>query len=54
VSGADARTRTRSGVNRKSSAVRDTVCIDPSHARRATAARPRTEILPFISRTERN
>jgi hypothetical protein len=53
VSGADARTRTRSGVNRKSSAVMDTVCIDPSHARRA-ATRPRTEILPFTGRTERN
>jgi hypothetical protein len=54
VSGADARTRTRSGVNRKSSAVRDTVCIDPSHARRAATTRPRTEILPFTDRTERN
>ena len=54
VSGADARTRTRSGVNRKSSAVRDTVCIDPSQARRAATTRPRAEILPFTSRTERN
>ena len=54
VSGADARTRTRSGVNRKSSAVRDTVCIDPSHARSAATARPRTEILPFTGRTGRN
>lgn len=54
VSGADARTRTRSGVNRKSSAVRDTVCIDPSHARRVANARPTTEILPFTGRTERN
>jgi hypothetical protein len=53
VSGADARTRTRSGVNRKSSAVRDTVCIDPSQARRA-AARPRIEILAITGRTERN
>ena len=51
VSGADARTRTRSGVNRKSCAVRDTVCIDPSHARRAAATRPRAEILAFIGRT---
>ena len=47
VSGADARTRTRSGVNRKSSAVRDTDCIDPSHARRAETARQRREILLF-------
>ena len=54
VTGSDARTRTRSGVNRKSSAVRDTVCIDPSHAKRAAMTRPRTEILPFIGRTERN
>jgi len=54
VSGADARTRTRSGLNRKSSAVTDTVCIDPSHARRAAATRLRTEVLPFIGRTERN
>jgi hypothetical protein len=55
VSGADARTRTRSGVNRKSSAVRDTVCIDPSQARRATTTRrPRTEILPFTGRAELN
>ena len=58
MSGTDARTRTRSGVNRKSSAVRDTVCIDPSHARRAatttTTTRPRTEILPFTGRDEWN
>jgi hypothetical protein len=54
VSGADARTRTKSGVNRKSSAVRDTVCIDPSQARRAVTRRPRAEILPFTVRTERN
>ena len=54
VSGTDARTRTRSGVNRKSSAVRDTVCIDSSHARRATTTRPRTELLPFTDRSERN
>ena len=54
VSGADACTRTRSGVNRKSSALIDTVCIDPSHARRAAMTRPRTEILPFTGRTERN
>jgi len=54
VSGTDARTRTRSGVNRKSSAVRDTVCIDPSQARREATTRQRTEILPFTARTERN
>ena len=54
VSGADARTRTRSGVNRKSSALIDTVCIDPSHARRVATTRPRTEILQRTRRTERN
>jgi hypothetical protein len=54
VSGTDARTRTRSGVNQKSSAVRETVCIDPSHARRAANTRPTKEILPFTGRTERN
>jgi hypothetical protein len=45
VRGAEARTRTRSGVNRKSSAVRDTDCFDPSHARRAETARQRRESL---------
>lgn len=54
VTGADARTRTRSGVNRKSSALIDTVCIDPSQARRPATTRPRTEILPFAGRTKRN
>jgi hypothetical protein len=34
--------------------VRDTVCIDPSQARRAATTRPRTEILPCTGRTERN
>jgi len=47
MSGADARTRTRSGVNRKSSALIDTVCIDPSHARRAATTRPKITVLPF-------
>src|SRR5262245_54472739 len=54
VSGADALTRTRSGVNRKSSALIDTVCIDPSHAKRATARRARTESLTVSSKTKRN
>ena len=54
VSGADVRTRTRSGVKRKSSAVIDTVCIDPSHARRVANMRPTIEILPFTVRAERN
>jgi hypothetical protein len=34
--------------------VRDTVCIDPSHARRAATTRPRTEILPFTGMIEWN
>jgi len=51
VSGADARTRTRSGVNRKSSALIDTVCIDPSHARRTANTRP-AMLLP--DQTEQN
>ena len=47
VSGAEARTRTRSGVNRKSSALIDTLCIDPSQAKRAATTRPKVTILPF-------
>src|SRR5580765_2769781 len=47
VSEAEARTRTRSGVNRKSSALIETVCIDPSHARRVATTRPRVTVLPF-------
>lgn len=54
VSGTDARTRTRSGVNRKSSALIDTVCMDPSHARRAAVTRARTEILTVSGKTKRN
>lgn len=54
VSGAAARTRTRSGVNRKSSALIDTVCIDPSHARNVANTRPTIEILALADRTERN
>ena len=54
VSGVDALTRTRSGVNRKSSALIDTVCMDPSHARRAAARRAKTEILTLSGKTKRN